>query len=56
MVRLWGKDAPTGDELLELVDDDLFSTLAELEAGDLVGLARERGNCCDRSLRMRTIT
>jgi type I restriction enzyme M protein len=38
-----GKDAPTGEALLDLVDGDLFPTLAELEVGDLTGLARERG-------------
>src|SRR3954465_7612559 len=38
-----GKDAPTGDDLLDLVDNQLFPTLKELDLDVLDGQARERG-------------
>jgi type I restriction enzyme M protein len=38
-----GKDAPTGDDLLDLVDDRLFPQLKELDLDSLGGVARERG-------------
>lgn len=37
-----GKTAPTGDELLELIDDHLFPTLKNLQTDDLEGISRER--------------
>lgn len=37
-----GKDAPTGDELLELVDGELFPTLKNLDLASFEGDARER--------------
>src|SRR5690348_8504109 len=37
-----GKDAPTGDHLLDLVDAQLFPTLKELDLDSLTGATRER--------------
>lgn len=37
-----GKNAPTGDALLELVDHQLFPKLKELDPAQLTGLARQR--------------
>jgi type I restriction enzyme M protein len=37
-----GKNAPTGEELLQLVDGQLFPTLKELAVDDLEGIALER--------------
>ena len=36
-----GKNAPTGDDLLKLVDGQLFPTLKELAVDDLDGIALE---------------
>jgi type I restriction enzyme M protein len=38
-----GKDAPTGDDLLSLVDGRLFPELKELDLEALTGVTRERG-------------
>jgi type I restriction enzyme M protein len=38
-----GKDAPTGNDLLNLVDDRLFPELKELNLDALTGVARDRG-------------
>lgn len=38
------KHAPTGDDLLDLVDNRLFPTLRELNLDDFVGIERERAS------------
>jgi type I restriction enzyme M protein len=38
-----GKDAPTGEALLDLVDNQLFPTLKNLNLDELTGVTRERG-------------
>lgn len=37
-----GKTAPTGEDLLELIDGQLFPTLKRLDVDELAGVARER--------------
>lgn len=37
-----GKDAPTGDDLLDLVNNDLFSTLKSLNLDEFAGATRNR--------------
>ena len=38
-----GKDAPTGEALLDLIENDLFPTLKDLDLDSLTGETRERG-------------
>ena len=38
-----GKDAPTGEALIDLVENQLFPTLKELDLDSMTGKTRERG-------------